>query len=246
MKVVVVMPAYNSAKTLRWTYNEIPKKEVDEIILTDDCSKDNTVEIAKELGIKVFQHKRNRGYGGNQKTCYTEALKASGDIIVMLHPDYQYDPKKMSKLIQPLKEGRADVVYGSRMAVKGGAKKGGMPSYKQTGNKLLTWFFNAFLGTRLSDAATGYIAYSRKALIKIPFKRNSDGYTFDEEAIIQCVALRLRIVEVPIPTRYLKEMSSIKFWQSVKYGARIFLMTLLFGLHRLGFRQKRFMASRAR
>jgi glycosyltransferase involved in cell wall biosynthesis len=228
------MPAYNAAKTLEKTYKDIPMEYVDDIILVDDCSKDNTVETAKRLGLKTISHKVNKGYGGNQKTCYTIALKIGADVIVMLHPDYQYDPKKISQIIKPILEDKADVVYGSRMLPKGGVKKGGMPLYKRIGNKMLTKFFNLMLGTKLTDVPTGYIAYSRKVLETIKFLRNSDGFTFDEEVIIQCVDKKFRMTEIPIPTRYEKDSSSINFRRSVKYGGSLFLSLIKYKLHQLG------------
>lgn len=222
MKVIVVMPAYFAEKTLEKTYRDIPKGYVDEIILVDDASKDKTVEIAKKLGLKVIIHKKNKGYGGNQKTCYTAALKDKADIIVLLHPDYQYDPKKIPEIIKPIQEGKADVVYGSRMLTKNGAKKGGMPWWKRLGNRALTLYFKIFLKTKITDAATGYIAYSRKVLETIPFMGNSDGMSFDEEAMIQIVSKNFRIAEIPIPTRYEDASSSTSFPNCVKYGIKLF------------------------
>ncbi len=233
-KVIVVMPAYFAEKTLEKTYNAIPKDFVDEIILVDDASRDKTVEIAKKLGLKTIVHEKNRGYGGNQKTCYTNALKDGADIVVLLHPDFQYDPTVIPEMIKPIKENKADIVYGSRMLVSGMAKKGGMPSWKRFGNKILTTYFNIMLGTKLTDAATGYIAYSRKVLETIPFLKNDDGFTFDEEAIIQSVAFKFRIAEVPIPSRYEHESSSISFVKSMKYGLSIFTKIMRYHLHRFG------------
>lgn len=237
-KVIVVMPAYNAAKTLEETYREIPKKFVDEILLVDDCSNDNTVEISKRLGIKTILHKKNTGYGGNQKTCYKNALKDGADIIAMLHPDCQYDPKKIPDMIKPIQEGRADVVYGSRMLVRGMAKKGGMPLWKRVGNFLLTTYFNIMIGSDLTDSATGYIAYSRKVLESIPFKYNHDGFCFDEEAIIQCTSKKFRMVEVAIPTRYDKYSSSIGLKKAIKYGLTLFYKALQYKIHQ--FRIMRF------
>ena len=233
-KVTVVMPAYNAEKTLLKTYNDIPKGSADEIILTDDVSRDKTVEIAKKLGLIVVQHSKNKGYGGNQKTCYTEALKRGADIIVMLHPDYQFDPKSIPDLVAPLIEERADIVYGSRMMEKGSAKRGGMPFYKRLGNKMLTMYFNVMLGTRLTDAATGLIAYSRKSLETIPFMKNADGFTFDEEAIIQAKYFGMRMVEVPIPTRYEKDSSTISLRKSINYGLKLFWRVIRYKLHKWG------------
>ena len=221
-KVIVVMPAYFAEKTLEKTYKDIPKEYVDEIILVDDASKDKTVEIAKKLGLKVIVHEKNMGYGANQKTCYIAALKDKADIIVLVHPDYQYDPKKIPEIIKPIQDGKADVVYGSRMLIRGNAKKGGMPWWKRIGNKALTLYFRLFLKIRITDAATGFIAYSRKVLETIPFMRNSNGMTFDEEAMIQIVSKKFRIMEIPISTRYEDTSSSTTFPTCVKYGLKLF------------------------
>jgi len=233
-KIVVVMPAYNAARTLEKTYRDIPKEVVDEIILVDDCSKDNTIELARKLGIMAIVHEKNKGYGANQKTCYKHALERGAEIVILLHPDYQYDPKKIPEIIKPIREGRADVVYGSRMLLKGDAKKGGMPWWKRMGNRALTFYFKILLGTRLTDVATGYIAYSRKVLETIPFNRNADGFTFDEEAMIEIVANKLRTAEIPIPTRYEEDSSSTSFLTSVKYGVSLFWKMARYKLHQYG------------
>ncbi len=178
-KVVVVMPAYNAAKTLRITYDAIPKQDVDHVILVDDGSRDETLEIAKELKLEVFVHARNYGYGGNQKTCYTEALKAGADIVVMLHPDYQYDPTLLPNVVAPIKAREADVVLGSRF-LQGGVIQQGMPWWKFLGNRFLTWIENSVLGIQLSEYHTGYRAFSRRALEEIPFLLNSDKFVFDQ------------------------------------------------------------------
>ncbi|MBI4438889.1 glycosyltransferase family 2 protein [Candidatus Woesearchaeota archaeon] len=238
-KIVVVMPAYKAEKTLVATYREIPSGSFDEIILVDDYGKDRTAEIARSLGIITIVHEKNKGYGGNQKTCYREALRRGAEIIVMLHPDHQYDGSKLPEITKPLLEDKADVVYGSRMMPKDGAKNGKMPPYKRLGNRMLTAYFNAMLGTRLTDAATGYIAYSRKTLETVQFLKNSDGYTFDEEMIVQCVAHNLRLVEVPIPTRYEDESHSISFRKSVAYGWRLFRKVIEYRLHKLGIMRSR-------
>lgn len=230
-KVTVVMPAYFAEKTLEKTYKDIPKTYVDEIILVDDASKDKTVEIAKKLGLNVIVHKKNKGYGANQKTCYIAALKGKADIIVLLHPDYQYDPKKIPRLIKPIQEDNADVVYGSRMLTKGGAKRGGMPWWKRLGNRALTLYFKLFLKIKITDAATGYIAYSRKVLETIPFMRNSNGMTFDEEAMIQIASKKFRIAEIPIPTKYEDASSSTSFPNCIKYGMRLFWKIVRYKLH---------------
>lgn len=233
-KVTVVMPAYKAERTVESTYREMPDGCVDEVILVDDYGKDKTAEIARKLGIITIVHEHNKGYGGNQKTCYREALRRGAEIVVMLHPDHQYDSTKLPELIKPLLEDKADVVYGSRMLSKKGAEEGKMPAYKQFGNRMLTFYYNLMLGTRFTDAATGYIAYSRKVLENAPFERNSDGYTFDEEMIIQCVARKFRLLEVPIPTRYEQESHSMNFRKAVAYGARLFFKVLEYRLHKLG------------
>lgn len=234
-KVIVVMPAYNAAKTIEKTYKAIPKGSYDSIIVVDDCSRDNTVEIAKKIGLRVIVHEKNKGYGANQKTCYTAALKEGADIVVLLHPDFQYDPTLVPEMVKPIKENRADVVYGSRMLMRGMAIKGGMPFWKRVGNFLLTAYMNLMLGIRLTDSATGYIAYSRKVLESIPFMHNHDGFCFDEEAMIQCAKRRFRMVEIPIPTRYKDDSSSIGFKKAVKYGITLFLEIFFYKLQQLHF-----------
>ncbi len=240
-KIAVVMPAYKAEKTVEATFSEIPKDHVDDIILVDDYGKDKTAEISRKLGIITIVHEKNKGYGGNQKTCYKEALNRGADIVVMLHPDHQYDPTKLPELIKPLAEETADVVYGSRMLSKKGAEEGKMPSYKQLGNRMLTAYYNLMLGTKLTDAATGYIAYNKKVLETVPFEMNSDGYTFDEEMIIQCVANKFRLTEVPIPTRYETDSHSISFRKAVGYGGTLFLKVLRYKLHQLGIKSRQFM-----
>jgi len=216
-KVIVVMPAYNAAKTLEKTYNDLPKEVVDRIILVDDVSQDETVEIAQLLGLKVIIHIQNKGYGGNQKTCYIEALKDGADIVVMLHPDYQYDSRLVPQLIQPIIERRADLVLGSRM-LKSGALAGGMPLYKYIANKFLTAVENLVLRKNLSEYHTGFRAYSRRLLETMPFLLNSDKFLFDTEVIAQTVAFGFEITEIAVPTRYFKEASSVDFKNSVIYG----------------------------
>ena len=226
------MPAYNAEKTLEKTYKDIPKKLVNEIILVDDCSKDKTLEVSKKLGITTIAHEKNTGYGGNQKTCFTTALNHGADIIIMVHPDYQYDPKKIPEILKLFEDEKIDVAYGSRLLVKGEAKKGGMPLYKRIGNFFLTTYMNFMLGINFTDAATGYIAYRKKVLEKIPFLHNDDGFTFDEEAIIQCSYFRFKMAEFSIPTRYDEESSSISFKKSVKYGINLFIKIIRAKLHK--------------
>jgi glycosyltransferase involved in cell wall biosynthesis len=216
-KVIVTMPAYNAAKTLLKTFEDIPKGMVSEVILVDDCSSDDTVAVGSTLDIKIVRHPHNVGYGGNQKTCYLEALRDGADIVIMLHPDYQYDPRKIPEMIAPILAGNADIVLGSRF-LGGGALKGGMPMYKYISNRFLTTSQNLVLGTNLSEFHTGYRAYSRKFLEKVPFLRNSIAFVFDAEILCQAVYFGFRIAEIPVETRYFPEASSINFWNSVKYG----------------------------
>lgn len=223
MKVVVVMPAYNASKTLEKTYKDIPKEVVDEVILVDDASNDKTVFIARKLNITTFVHPKNLGYGGNQKTCYIQALKRDADIVVMLHPDYQYDPKLIPLLVEPIKKGYDDIMLGSRIRSRQEALKGGMPMYKYIGNRLLTIIENVILGLNLTEYHTGFRAYSWKVLQKVPFKTFSNDFVFDQEILIRAHRLGFTIGEITVPVRYFKEASSINFIKSVKYG----LQTLL-------------------
>lgn len=229
-KVIVVLPAYNAAKTLERTVADIPKDCVDEIILVDDKSKDDTVKIARKIGLTVYEHEKNKGYGGNQKTCYTKAIERGADIVVMVHPDYQYDPKIIPQLIEPIRRGEADAVFGSRM-MKGGALEGGMPVWKHNANILLTAFENVVLGTYLTEYHSGFRAYSTKLLKRIRFQSNSDGFIFDTEIIVQALANRFKIEEVPIRTRYFEEASSIRLWPSIIYGLGIIRVMFSYALH---------------
>ena len=231
-KVVVVMPAYNAEKTLIQTYNDIPKDIVDEIILTDDASKDNTVEIAKKLGLHTIIHESNKGYGANQKTCYNEALKLNPDIIIMLHPDYQYSPKLIYSMASLIAIGEYDVVLASRVLGRG-ALKGGMPIYKYIANRLLTFFQNLVLGYKLTEYHTGYRAYSSEVLKKIPYKKNSDDFIFDNEILIQIIYRGFSIAEISCPTKYFPEASSINFRRSVKYGLGIIFNCFKYILHKM-------------
>ena len=237
-KVVVVMPAYNAAKTLRITYDAIPKENVDHVILVDDGSSDETLKIAKDLNLEVFVHSRNYGYGANQKTCYTEALKAGADIVVMLHPDYQYDPTLLPNIVAPIKAGEADVVLGSRF-LQGSTVGQGMPWWKYLGNRFLTWLENAVLNLRLSEYHTGYRAFSRRVLEEVPFVLNSDKFVFDQEMLVQAVHLRFPIREVAVPTRYFRDASSASFRASVVYGLSILILLARYLLHRSSFWEQR-------
>jgi SAM-dependent methyltransferase len=231
MKTIVVLPAYNAAKTLEITVNDIPKDIVNDVILVDDASRDNTVEIAQKLGLKVFVHKSNLGYGANQKTCYTKALEMGADLVVMVHPDYQYDPTVIPELIKPILNQQADAVFGSRM-MKGGALEGGMPLWKHNANILLTAFENVILGIYLTEYHSGFRAYSAKYLKSVNFMANSNHFVFDTEIIVQGVMRNLRIEEVPIHTRYFEEASTIKFLPAVLYGLGILLTMLKYILHK--------------
>ncbi|MBI3697934.1 MAG: glycosyltransferase family 2 protein [Acidobacteria bacterium] len=239
-KVVVVMPAYNAARTLRMTYADLPHHLVDQVILVDDGSKDDTAAIARELGLELFVHSRNYGYGANQKTCYREALKAGADIVVMVHPDYQYDPTLLPEIIRPIQAGEADVVLGSRLLGSSPLKQG-MPWWKYVSNRFLTWLENVIFGLELSEYHTGYRAFSRQALEAANLQMNSDRFIFDQEIIAQVVDLRMRVTEVAVPTRYFAQASSASFGQSVVYGLSILWLLWRYLLHRAGLlRQRQF------
>ena len=239
-RVFIVMPAYNAARTLKKTYDELPHHIIDTVIVVDDGSRDNTASIARELGVQVFVHNRNYGYGANQKTCYREALRAGADIIVMVHPDYQYDPTLVPEIIKPIVGGTADVVFGSRLLGVNPMQQG-MPWWKYVANRALTWLENTVFGLRLSEYHTGYRGYSRKALEGINFEMNADGFVFDQEITAQMVHVKLRIVDVPVPTRYFPEASSASFRQSTRYGLAILRVLVQYVLHQTGLvRQRRF------
>ncbi len=230
VKVTAVLPAYNAARTLKKTVADIPRSHVDDILLVDDVSRDDTVKIARELGLTVVCHRVNRGYGGNQKTCYRTALDSGAGVMVMVHPDYQYDPRIIPQLIEPILQGRADAVFGSRM-MKGGALEGGMPLWKHNANILLTAFENVMLGTYLTEYHSGFRAYSAKLLNTVRFEENSDNFIFDTEIIVQTLVNGFRIEEVPIQTRYFDEASSIRLWPSILYGLGILKTMLKHFLH---------------
>ncbi|MBI3637658.1 MAG: glycosyltransferase family 2 protein [Candidatus Rokubacteria bacterium] len=245
-KVVVVMPAYNAGRTLRLTYEELPKDTVSLVILVDDGSTDATLEVARDLGLQIFVHNRNYGYGANQKTCYTEALRAGADIVVMVHPDYQYDPTLVPQIIAPIVEGRADVVLGSRLKA-GSAMAQGMPWWKYLSNRFLTGLENRVFGLHLSEFHTGYRAFRREVLETVNFLLNSDRFIFDQEIVAQVVAAGFRIEEIAVPTRYFPEASSASFVASSVYGVRILSLLFWYSLHRRGiFRFRRFDSLRAR
>ena len=214
------MPAYNAAETLEKTYNDIPPEIVDEIILVDDASSDNTTEIARRLSLTVISHSQNKGYGANQKTCYDEALKRNPDIVVMIHPDYQYDSRLIPYIIGFLDKGICDVILGSRIRTRKEALACGMPKYKYLSNRLLTFVENIVLGQNVSDFHSGYRAYTRKVLETIPYHSNSDGFVFDTEFLVQAVYFGFKIGDVPVPVRYFAEASSINFLNSTVYGLK--------------------------
>jgi glycosyltransferase involved in cell wall biosynthesis len=216
-KLVVIMPAYNAERTLRQTYEELPHDYVDEVILVDDASRDETSRVARELGIKTIIHPENKGYGGNQKTCYREALRHDADIIVMVHPDYQYSPRLVTAMASMIASGHYDVVLASRI-LGGGALKGGMPLYKYIANRFLTFIENIALGVKLSEYHTGFRAFTRTVLETLPLNENSDDFVFDSEMLVQAVFFGFRIGELSCPTRYFKEASSINLRRSIKYG----------------------------
>ncbi|MDI6738428.1 MAG: glycosyltransferase family 2 protein [Nanoarchaeota archaeon] len=235
-KLIVVMPAYNAEKTLRQTYRELPHEYVDEVILVDDASRDNTVKTANEMGIKTIIHTENKGYGANQKTCYRTALSLGADVIVMVHPDYQYSPRLVTAMSSMITSGHYDIVLGSRI-LGGQALKGGMPLYKYIANRFLTAIENIALGVKLSEYHTGFRAFSREVLEKLPLEENSDDFVFDNEMLAQAVFFGFRIGEISCPTRYFEDASSINFKRSVKYGFGVLATSLKFLLHKFKVRE---------
>lgn len=243
-KVIVVMPAYNAEKTLRDTYNEIPHEYVDDVILVDDASSDRTARLSRELNIKTFVHRENRGYGGNQKTCYTEALKLGADVVIMLHPDYQYTPKLILAMASLIANGQYDIVLGSRILVKG-ALKGGMPVHKYISNRFLTLVQNILLGHKLSEYHTGYRAFSRRVLEELPLNENSDDFVFDNQMLAQAAYFGFSMGEISCPTKYFEDASSINFVRSVKYGLGVLATSVQYRLHKWGIRKFRIFSSDA-
>jgi glycosyltransferase involved in cell wall biosynthesis len=241
-KVIVVMPAYNAEKTLRQTYAELPHDIVDEVILTDDRSRDQTVEVARSLGITTFIHKENRGYGGNQKTCYTQALGKGADIVVMVHPDYQYTPHLVTAMASMIAYDVYDVVLGSRILGKS-ALAGGMPLYKYIFNRFLTFTQNILMSQKLSEYHTGFRAFSRKVLETLPLEENSDDFVFDNEMLTQIAYFGFRTGEVSCPTKYFEDASSINFSRSMKYGLGCLSNSLTFALTRAGITHPKFLAN---
>jgi glycosyltransferase involved in cell wall biosynthesis len=235
-KIIVVLPAYNAEFTLRQTYQEIPHEIVDEVILVDDNSRDDTVRVAMELNIATHVHERNKGYGANQKTCYSIALAKQADIVIMLHPDYQYTPKLITAMASIVSYGLYDVVLGSRI-LGVGALKGGMPKYKYIANRCLTLLQNVALRYKLSEYHTGYRAFSRRVLSELPLLENSDDFVFDNEMLAQIIYFGYNIAEVTCPTKYFREASSINFSRSVKYGLGVLWTCIRFRLSRHGIKQ---------
>lgn len=217
-KIIVVMPAYNAEKTVKKTYDDLPKDLISDVILVDDASRDQTVQKAKNLGITVYIHKENRGYGGNQKTCYDQALKRNPDVVVMVHPDYQYDAKLVGVLCEPIVNGRADVMLGSRIQTRRQVLAGGMPLYKYFSNRFLTLVENLAMGLNLSEYHTGFRAYSSDVLKTIPYHKFSDDFVFDQQILISALSYGFNISEIPVPCKYFPEASSINFKRSTKYG----------------------------
>lgn len=232
-RIAVVLPAYNAANTLRQTYAEIPRDIVDDVILTDDHSRDDTATIARELGIHTLEHEFNRGYGGNQKTCYATALARRADIVVMLHPDYQYTPKLLAAMASMIASDQYDVVLGSRILGRG-ALAGGMPRYKYVFNRMLTLTENFLVGQKLSEYHTGYRAWSRRVLERLPIEVCSEDFVFDNQMLAQSIYAGFRIGEISCPTKYFPEASSINFRHSVVYGLGVLKTAVQFRLHRWG------------
>jgi len=232
-KVIVVLPAYNAERTLEATYRDIPKGVVDEVLLVDDASRDRTVDVARRLDLKFFVHPQNLGYGANQKTCYSEALRSGADIVVMLHPDYQYPPKLITAMAGLIASGMFDVVLGSRI-LGGMALRGGMPVYKYIANRLLTFFENIFLGQKISEYHTGYRAFSRELLLDLALAENSDDFVFDNQMLVQAIFRGYRIGEITAPSRYTSASSSISFLRSITYGFGVIGVTLQFLLQKAG------------
>ena len=233
-KIVVVLPAYYAEKTVKKTYDDLPLDLIHEVILVDDASRDKTVEVAKKLGITVYVHQQNKGYGGNQKTCYDQALKRNPDIVVMVHPDYQYDPKLVGILCEPIVNGRADIMLGSRIQSRKQALAGGMPLYKYFSNRFLTILENIAIGINLSEFHTGYRAFSAKSLKILPYHNFSDDFVFDQEILVSAVSYGLTISDTPVPCKYFPEASSINFGRSLRYGLTTLWTVFAYLLHSAG------------
>jgi glycosyltransferase involved in cell wall biosynthesis len=237
-KIIVVLPAFRAEKTLQKTFEEIPMEIVDRVLLVDDCSDDRTLEVADKLGIKTFAHEKNKGYGANQKTCYREALKAGADIVVMLHPDYQYDPRLVTAMAGMIASGVYDIVLASRILVRL-PTKGGMPIYKYIANRLLTFIQNILLQTKMSEYHTGYRAFSRDVLETLPLMSNSDDFLFDNQILTQAIAFNFRIGEISCPANYFPEASTINFICATRYGIGVIVTSLTYRLWRWGLLKSR-------
>lgn len=245
-KVVVVMPAYNAASTLEKTIADIPRGSVDEVILVDDCSTDNTVELARSLGLTVIPHETNRGYGGNQKTCYTHALERGADYVVMVHPDYQYDSRVIDVAVKTMQLGILDFVMGCRIRTRKETLNGGMPVYKYLANRFLTTVENVALGQNLGDFHSGFRAYRREVLETIPWEDNSEDFVFDSQFLAQAVHFGFKIGDIPVPVRYFDEASSINFGRSTKYGLCTLGVLGVYWMNRLGLRRSKLFRARER
>ena len=233
MKTIIVLPAYNAEKTLELTIKDIPAKYRDNIILVDDCSIDNTAQIARNLGLKVIIHDRNLGYGANQKTCYREALKSGADIVAMIHPDYQYNPKVIDSMVSLIEDDVCDVMLGNRIRTRKEALSGRMPVYKYFANRVLSMLENFIFGQNLGEWHTGLRAYKRQVLQAVPFENNSDDFVFDQQFLIQSAYFGFRIGDVPVPSKYFSEASSINFRRSTVYGLETLITILKYWLHKL-------------
>jgi glycosyltransferase involved in cell wall biosynthesis len=236
-KTIVVMPAFNAANTLQRVYEDIPKDQVAEIIVVDDCSRDRTVEIARKLPVTLIQHERNTGYGGNQKTCYRTALEHGADYVVMIHGDYQYDARMLPTAIEVLRHGICDVILGNRIRTRREALAGGMPKSKYFANRGLTILENMLSGQNLGEWHSGFRAYSRKVLETLPWQRNSDNFVFDSQFLVQCVHFGFKLGDVPVPVRYFDEASSISLWNSSVYALKTLATFGAWHLHRTGLRR---------
>ncbi|MEQ9411530.1 MAG: glycosyltransferase family 2 protein [Fuerstiella sp.] len=232
--IVAVMPAYNAAATLEKTVRDIPEGSVQSIILVDDCSRDNTVEVAERLGLTVISHESNTGYGGNQKTCYTRALELGADIVVMIHPDYQYDSRVIPIAAELIRLGNCDIILGSRIRTRAEALAGGMPTWKYIANRFLTIIENIALGQNLGDFHSGFRAYRRSVLETIAWRNNSDDFVFDTQFLAQSVAAGFRLADIPVPVRYFAEASSINFRRSTRYGLLTLWVMFQFWMNRIG------------
>jgi len=236
-KTFVVMPAYNAAATLERTFNDLPMDQVDEVILVDDCSTDNTVELARSLGIHVIEHETNKGYGGNQKTCYAAALERGADFVVMIHPDYQYDARTLTAAVEILRLKICDVILGNRIRTRQESLAGGMPRSKYFANRGLTMIENLLSGQNLGEWHSGFRAYSREVLERLPYQRNSDDFVFDSQFLVQCVHYGFKLGDIPVPVRYFDEASSINLKRSTTYALLTLRTFFQWYMHRIGLRK---------